>query len=89
LRVTHLWSSARERELTKLYNAELRARHDGTTSVRCCRITITFWQHLTYSPADEPRTAMSPGDALVPGLAPVAQPERAASWERQAPDGCP
>jgi len=87
--VTNLWSSARERELTKIYNAELRARHDGTARVRCCRITITFWQHLTCSPADEPRTAMSPGDASVPGLTLVARPERAASWERQAPDGCP
>jgi len=72
-----------------MYNAELRARHDGLASVRRCRITITFWQHLTCSPGDAPGAAIQPGDAPVPGLAPVAQPERAASWERQAPDGCP
>ena len=53
-----MWSSARERELTKIYNAELRARHDGTAGVRCCRITITFWQHLTCSPGDGPGTAI-------------------------------
>ena len=80
-----MWSSARERELTKLYNAELRARHDGTAGVRCCRITITFWQHLTCSPADGPGAALPPGDATVPRPAPVARPEHAASRERQAP----
>ena len=87
--MTNLWTSARERELTKIYNAELRARHDGTASVRCCRITLTFWQHLTPSPADGPGTAMPPGDAPIPVLVPVAHLEHAANAERQAADGRP
>ena len=87
--MTNLWSSARERELTKIYNAELRARHDGTASLRCCRITLTFWQHLTISPGDEPGAAMPPGDAPIPALAQAAHPEQASNGERQATDGHP
>ena len=84
-----MWTSARKRELTKIYNAELRARHDGTAGVRCCRITITFWQHLTCSPGDKPGTAMPPGDGQIRAPAPVAEPKHAASGERQAADGRP
>jgi hypothetical protein len=82
-----MWSSARERELTKLYNAELRARHDGTAGVRSCRITITFWQHLTFSPGDGPGAAPLPGGAAVPRQAPVARAEHAATLERQVSNG--
>jgi hypothetical protein len=87
--VTTLWSSALERELTKLYNAELRARHDGTARVRRCRITITFWQHLTCSPAHGSGAALPSDDASVRELARVARQEHAASRERQAADGRP
>jgi hypothetical protein len=87
--VTNLWNSARERELTKIYNAELRARHDGTARVRCSRITITFWQHLTCSPAHGPRTAPLPGDTTLPRPAPVARPKHTATRERRAPNGRP
>jgi hypothetical protein len=87
--VTNLWSSARERELTKLYNAELRARHDGTAGVRCCRITITFWQHLTSSPGDGPGTGPLPANATVTRQAPVARAAHAATQERQASNGRP
>lgn len=87
--MTNQWSSARERELTKLYNAELRARHDGTAGVRCCRITITFWQHLTCSQGHEPGTAPLPGNATVPTPAPVAGPKHTARRERQALNGRP
>jgi hypothetical protein len=87
--VTNLWSSARERELTKLYNAELRARHDGTARVRRCRITITLWQHLTCSPADRPSAALPSGDESVPEPARPARPEHAASRERQVSNGRP
>ena len=87
--MTNLWSSARERELTKIYNAELRARHDGTATVRCCRITIIFWQHLTCSAAGVPPAASPPGTPLLPELAHRAQTEHAASRERQAPHGRP
>ena len=87
--MTNLWSSARERELTKIYNAELRARHDGTASLRCCRITLAFWQHLTSSPRDGSGTAMPPGDAPFPAVAPAAHPEHAANGGRQAADDRP
>jgi len=87
--VTNLWSSARERELTKIYNAELRARHDGTAGIRCCRITIAFWQHLTCSSAHGPGDAPLPRHATAPSPAPVARPEHGASRERQAPNGRP
>jgi hypothetical protein len=87
--VTNLWSSARERELTKIYNAELRARHDGTAGVRRCRITITFWQHLTCSPGDGPDNAPLPGDATVTRQAPEARAEHAATQERQVSNGRP
>ena len=87
--MTNLWSSARERELTKLYNAELRARHDGTAGVRCSRITITFWQHLTSSPVHGPGTAPLPGGAAVTGQAPAVRAEHAATQERQVSNGRP
>ncbi|MFI5067678.1 MAG: hypothetical protein ACHP9Z_27365 [Streptosporangiales bacterium] len=86
--MTNLWSSARERELTKIYNAELRARQIDTASVRCCRITLTFWQHLTCSPGDGPGT-LPPGCAPVPALARAAEPGQTADRERKAPDGRP
>jgi hypothetical protein len=82
--VTNLWNSARERELTKLYNAELRARHDGTATVRHCQLTIIFWQHLTCSPGGAP-----PATPLLSDLAHRAQTEHPASRERQAPHGRP
>ena len=87
--MTNLWSSARERELTKIYNAELRARHDGTASVRCCRITITFWQHLTCSPGGQPGTAIPSSDPPIPARTPVIHREQATNGERQATDGRP
>ena len=87
--MTNLWSSARERELTKIYNAELRARHTDTGTVPCCRITITFWQHLTCAPAGAPGPASPPGTPLLPELAHRAQTEHAASGERKAPHGRP
>jgi hypothetical protein len=84
-----MWTSARERELTKIYNAELRARHDGTASMRRCRITLTFWQHLACSPGGGPGAAIPPGDPPIPALAPAAGPEQASNGERKATDGRP
>ncbi|MGH3217299.1 MAG: hypothetical protein ACRDPY_00980 [Streptosporangiaceae bacterium] len=87
--MTEHWSSARERELTKFYNAKLRARRTDSAHARHCRITITQNWHLSPVPDSAPRAALAGNGPITSELAHPAGPAQVLSLERQASDGHP
>ena len=87
--MTEHWSSARERELTKFYNARLRARRTDSAHAWPCQLTITPNWHLSYLPDDAPGAALSSAGARDAELAPPVQPAQAGEAGKEAPHGHP
>ena len=87
--MTEHWSSARERELTKFYNAKLRARRTDSAHAWPCQLTITPNWHLSYLPDDAPGAALSSAGARDAEPALQSSQPRPASPERQAPHDHP
>ncbi len=87
--MTDHWSTARERELTKFYNARLRARYKDSAHAWPCQLTITANWHLSRVPDGAPSAALTGNGPVTSGLAHPAGPAQVPGLERQASDGHP